>query len=122
MAYDEKLAERLRSALSGRPNVVEKKMFGGIAFMVHGHMACGTVGSTLMVRLAPEAADGFLNQPHVRPMDFTGRPMRGFLYVDPPGVKTRAALQKWVDRAAAYAEAQPEKGRVQARRKTTAGK
>ena len=72
-------------------------MFGGIAFMVRGRMSCGIVGSTLMVRLAPAEADGLLNEPNVRPMDFTGRPMRGFLYVDPAGIKTAAMLRQWVD-------------------------
>ena len=114
MAYNEKLAERVRAALAKRDDVVEKRMFGGIAFMVRGHMSCGIVASTLMVRLAPADADRLINEPHVRPMDFTGRPMRGFLYVDPAGTKTAAALRQWVERARAYAEAQPVKTRSQA--------
>ena len=117
MAYDEKLAERVRAALAKRDDVVEKRMFGGIAFMVRGHMSCGIVASTLMVRLAPADADRLMNAPHVRPMDFTGRPMRGFLYVDPPGTKTAATLRQWVERATAYAEAQPVKTRSQAKPK-----
>ena len=117
MAYDEKLAERVRAALAKRDDVVEKRMFGGIAFMVRGHMSCGVVASTLMVRLAPADADRLMNAPHVRPMDFTGRPMRGFLYVDPPGTKTAATLRQWVERATAYAEAQPVKTRSQAKPK-----
>ena len=117
MAYDEKLAERVRAALAKRDYVVEKRMFGGIAFMVRGHMSCGIVASTLMVRLAPADADGLMNEPHVRPMDFTGRPMRGFLYVDPAGTKTAAALRQWVERARAYVEAQPVKTRSRARPK-----
>ena len=117
MAYDEKLAERVRAALANRDDVVEKRMFGGIAFMVRGHMSCGVVASTLMVRLAPADADRLMNAPHVRPMDFTGRPMRGFLYVDPAGTKTAATLRQWVGRATAYAEAQPVKTRSQAKPK-----
>ena len=117
MAYDEKLAERVRAALANRDDVVEKRMFGGIAFMVRGHMSCGVVASTLMVRLAPADADRLMNASHVRPMDFTGRPMRGFLYVDPPGTKTAATLRQWVERATAYAEAQPVKTRSQAKPK-----
>ena len=117
MVYDERLAERVRAALAERGDVVEKRMFGGIAFMVHGHMSCGIVGSTLMVRLAPADAEAFMSEPHVRPMDFTGRPMRGFLYVDPDGLKTGARLQKWVDRATAYAEVQPKKARPGSQRK-----
>jgi TfoX/Sxy family transcriptional regulator of competence genes len=111
MAYDEKLAERVRQALAERDDVVEKRMFGGVAFMVRGHMSCGIVGSTLMVRLAPSDADASLGEPHVRPMDFTGRPMRGFLYVDRDGLKTAAMMQKWVGRATAYAEVRPRKAR-----------
>jgi TfoX/Sxy family transcriptional regulator of competence genes len=124
MAYDEKLAERVRAALANRDDVVEKRMFGGIAFMVRGHMSCGIVSSTLMVRLAPADADRLMNAPHVRPMDFTGRPMRGFLYVDPPGTKTAATLRQWVERATAYGEAQPVKARSQAgpKRKRLVGK
>ena len=122
MAYDEKLAERVRAALANRDDVVEKLMFGGIAFMVRGHMSCGVVASTLMVRLAPADADRLMNAPHVRPMDFTGRPMRGFLYVDPPGTKTAATLRQWLERATAYAKAQPVKTRSQAKPKRLAGK
>jgi TfoX/Sxy family transcriptional regulator of competence genes len=122
MVYDERLAERVRAALAERDDVVEKLMFGGIAFMVRGRMSCGIVGSTLMVRLAQVDAEGFLSEPHVRPMDFTGRPMRGFLYVDPDGLKTGAALRKWVDRAAAYAEVQPKKARPRHQRKRSGRK
>jgi hypothetical protein len=114
MAYDETLAERVRAALAGRDDVVEKRMFGGVAFMVRGHMSCGIVASTLMVRLAPVDADALVNERHVRPMDFTGRPMRGFLYIDPDGIKTAAMLQRWIERATTYVEAQPVKVRPQA--------
>ncbi len=109
MAYDEKLAARIRKVLHGRRDLVEMRMFGGVAFMVRGHMSCGVVGSELMVRVDPDEGDDLLRQPHVRPMDFTGRPMRGFLYVDPPGIATAPSLKKWVARATAHAEAQPPK-------------
>jgi len=109
MAYDEKLAERVRGILADRPDVEERRMFGGIAFIVRGHMTVGVVGPTLMVRHGPEDADALLREPHARPMDFTGRPMRGFLYVDPPGTKTAVALGTWIRRATAWAEAQPPK-------------
>jgi TfoX/Sxy family transcriptional regulator of competence genes len=105
MAFDEKLAARIRTALENCNDVVEKQMFGGLAFMVRGHMACGVIGSSLMVRVDPAEAGNLLQEPAVRPMDFTGRPMRGFLYVDPPGILRSASLQKWVDRATACAEA-----------------
>jgi TfoX/Sxy family transcriptional regulator of competence genes len=108
MAYDEKLAERIREALAQTPGVTEKKMFGGIAFMVGGHMACGVVHEDLMLRLGPDGAADALTRPHVRQMDFTGRPMTGMVYVAPAGVRGRA-LQEWVRAAAAHAAAQPPK-------------
>jgi TfoX/Sxy family transcriptional regulator of competence genes len=109
MAYDEKLAERIRTTLSGRPDVEERRMFGGVAFMIRGHMSVGVVGPTLMVRHEPADAEALLREPHARPMDFTGRPMRGFLYVDPPGTRAPTALGTWIGRATAWAESQPPK-------------
>jgi TfoX/Sxy family transcriptional regulator of competence genes len=99
MAYDEALAERIRTALRGRDDVAERKMFGGIAFMVAGHMACGVINDDLMVRLGSDPDQAALAEPHTRPMDFTGRPMRGMVYVAPAGVATDADLARWVDRA-----------------------
>lgn len=109
MAFDEALAVRIRAVLNNRRDVVEKQMFGGVAFMVRGHMSCGIVGSSLMVRVDPTEAEALLQEPAVRPMDFTGRPMRGFLFVDPPGIRNSSSLQAWVDRATAHAEAKPRK-------------
>jgi len=111
MAFDERLAARIRKALEGRNDVVENQMFGGVAFMVRDHMACGVVGSSLMVRIDPAEAERLLREPAVRPMDFSGRPMRGFLYVDPAGIATSASLRKWLSRATAHAEAKPKKVR-----------
>jgi hypothetical protein len=107
MGYDPTLAERIRRALGRRRDVVEKRMFGGIAFMVRGHMALGIVGTTLMVRVEPAAEAALLRRAHARPMDFTGRPLRGFLFVDAPGFATAATLRAWVGHAVARAEAQP---------------
>ena len=109
MAYDQRLAERIRTILSKRSDVDEQKMFGGIAFMIRGHMSCGIVGSSLMVRVDRDDEARLLRTPHARPMDFTGRPMRGFLFVDRPGISTAAALGTWIRRAAAWAESQPPK-------------
>ena len=109
MAYSEALADRMRDALGGRRDVEERKMFGGVAFMVGGHMCVGIVGDTLMVRLAAEDAVALLARPHVRPMDFTGRPMKGFLYVDPPGIRTARQLAGWIERAVACAGTLPPK-------------
>ena len=107
MAYDEQLAERVRRVLGSRRDVVEKTMFGGLAFMVGGRMACGLVGDVLMVRVGPADYEALLEEPHVRPMDFTGRPMKGFLYVDPEGLDTASALRRWVGRATGFVEGLP---------------
>jgi len=109
MAYDEGLAERIRSNLAGRSDVTELKMFGGIAFMVADHMALGVNGDDLMVRVAPDAHDDALARPHVRPMDFTGRPIRGWVYVGPAGTARDADLVGWVEAGAAFAALQPNK-------------
>jgi TfoX/Sxy family transcriptional regulator of competence genes len=109
MAFDERLAERVRRALAPRRNVVEKKMFGGLCYMVGNHMACGIVDDKLMVRLSAEAAAELLQVPHVKPMDFTGRPLKGFLYVEAGGIRTAAQLKRWIERAAAHAESLPPK-------------
>ena len=112
MAYDEKLTERVRLALAPRRNVVEMKMFGGVCFTVDGHMACGIVKDLLMVRLSAQAAAAALTEEHVRPMDFTGKPLKGFLYVEPAGIATAARLKHWVQRAAAHAESLPARQAV----------
>jgi TfoX N-terminal domain len=109
MSFDETLAKRVRRVLADHPEVEEKRMFGGIAFMVRGHMACGLVADSLMVRVNPTTVPGLLGKPHTRPMDFTGRPMRGFLFVDAPGVASLAAVRTWVGRALRFVEGQPPK-------------
>jgi len=109
MAYDEELAERVRRALAGQPGLTEKKMFGGIAFMLRGNMSCGIVSDKLMVRVGPERYDEALAQPHAQPMDFTGRPMRGMLYVTPEGIRTDEALARWVRRGVEFAATLPPK-------------
>jgi TfoX/Sxy family transcriptional regulator of competence genes len=105
MAYDEALADRIRTALRDRADVAERKMFGGIAFMVAGKMACGVIHDDLMVRVGREGHDPALAEPHTRPMDFTGRPMRGMVYVGPAGVRSEADLARWIGRAVDVATA-----------------
>jgi len=107
MGYDEKTAARTRRILMQRTDLTERKMFGGLCFLAKGAMCCGLVDSTLMVRVGPDQHDEALAQPHTRPMDFTGRPMKGFVYVDAPGIKTDAALTKWIDRSLAYLSTVP---------------
>lgn len=109
MAYDDALAARVREALSNTPGLTEKKMFGGLCFLIHGHMCAGIVGRTLMVRIGPEGYAEALTQPHVRAMDFTGRPMTGMVFVDPPALATEAMLSAWVTRGAEYAASLPPK-------------
>lgn len=106
MAYDEDLAERVRDVLRADPALSERKMFGGLCLMLGGHMCCGVVGSDLMLRLGEEGAEAALQRPHVRPMDFTGRPMSTMVYVSQEGLGGRA-LRAWVDKAAAYARSLP---------------
>ncbi len=109
MAYDDGLAERLRDAFMGRTDVIEKKMFGGIAFMVSGHMCCGVTGDDLMVRVGAEGLEDALLLPHAHPMDFTGRPMKGFVYVEPSGLDSDESLQAWVNRGLGFVTTLPPK-------------
>jgi uncharacterized protein YdhG (YjbR/CyaY superfamily)/TfoX/Sxy family transcriptional regulator of competence genes len=98
---DEALAQRIRDLLRGRKDVVEKRMFGGLCFMVNGQMCCGVNKDTMVVRVGKEGYEDALSQPHARPMTFTGRALTGLVYVDPPGYKTAASLGKWVARGIA---------------------
>jgi TfoX/Sxy family transcriptional regulator of competence genes len=96
MAYDEDVAQRLREVFAGRTDVIEKKMFGGLAFIVSGNMCCGVVGKELMARVGPGQYEQALQQPHTRKMDFTGKPMKGFVYVGAPGFAADEDLHFWV--------------------------
>jgi TfoX/Sxy family transcriptional regulator of competence genes len=97
MAYDEKLAERIRGVLGPHPGITEKKMFGGLAFLLDGKMFCGVSNDELMVRVGPERHEEALRRKNVRPMDFTGRPMKGYVFVEPAGCRTGKAVQPWVE-------------------------
>jgi TfoX/Sxy family transcriptional regulator of competence genes len=109
MAYDLKLADRVRTELRRVKDVREIQMFGGLCFTVSGNMCCGVIKDDLMIRLDREEVVDALRQPHTRPMDFTGRPLRGFLYVDRAGCRTPTALRGWVRRALAFASSLPPK-------------
>jgi TfoX/Sxy family transcriptional regulator of competence genes len=109
MAFDETLADRIRAALAPRAGVTERRMFGGIAFMVEGNMAVGVIDDDLMVRLGTEDAEKALAEPSTRPMDFTGRPMKGMVYVDPTGTAGDDDLAGWVDAGAEFAASLPPK-------------
>ncbi len=109
MAYDEQLAQRIRGLLTAFPEVAERKMFGGLAFLLRGNMCCGVVGEELMVRVGRESYEAALYEPHAREMDFTGRPLRGFVYVSATGLVSHGDLRAWVERGARYAESLPAK-------------
>jgi TfoX/Sxy family transcriptional regulator of competence genes len=109
MAYDEGLAERVREVLGDNPTIKEKKMFGGLAFMVQGNMACGLISDELLVRVGADRYAKTLAMPHTREMNFTGRTMRGFIMVEAEGYEDDKALAKWVKQGLDYARSLPEK-------------
>jgi TfoX/Sxy family transcriptional regulator of competence genes len=106
VAYDEQLAERVRLELGDRPELSERKMFGGIGFMLKGNMSCGVRGEELIVRVDPEESDEALEDPQVRLFDISGRRMKGWLLVR---IESDEQLRAWVDRAAAFASSLPAK-------------
>lgn len=109
MAYDLGLADRIRVVLARLGDFSERKMFGGLCFLVNGHMCCGIVKSDLMLRLTPEIATSALREPHTRPMDFTGKPMKSMIYVDASGIDSDPSLERWVRTAERVAQALPSK-------------
>ena len=104
MAYDPELAERIRRALAERIGVTEKAMFGGLSFLLNGKTFCGIVKRDLMVRVGPDRYEESLARPHVRPMDFTGKPLKGYVYVGPGGCRTQPMVRSWVDKGIAFVE------------------
>lgn len=113
MAYDEGLAQRIREIFEQQDNIAieiaEKKMFGGLAFMLAGNMCVGVVNDTLMARVGPEQYQDALHLPHAREMDFTGKPLKGFIYVDAEGIADDSDLQEWMTRCIAFAGSLPAK-------------
>jgi TfoX/Sxy family transcriptional regulator of competence genes len=109
MAFDEGLAERIRSVLDTRSDVDDRKMFGGIAFLVAGNMACGVMRDDLMVRMEPDDAEALESEPGVRRFDMGGRPMKGWLLVAPEATADDGDLERWVRRGEAFAAALPPK-------------
>ena len=102
MAYDEKLAGRVRELLSSKRNVAEKKMMGGLTFMVNNKMCVGILNDELMARIDPEIYESALERKGSREMDFTGRPMKGFVFIDPEGTKSKKDLEYWIKLALDY--------------------
>ena len=109
MAYDEGLAERIREQLAHRNDVVEKKMFGGLTFMVRDYMACGLAKGNFMLRVEKDKYHTYLTDAYAREMDFTGRALKGMLYIDLAGIEEDADLAKWVDRCLVFVDSLPAK-------------
>lgn len=109
MAYDQGLAHRIREYLSDAPEFTEKKMFGGLAFLDRGNMCVGIIGETLMARVGKVQYQQLLSHPHAKPMDFTSRPMTGFLTITPEGITEDPDLHAWIDRCRAFTATLPQK-------------
>jgi TfoX/Sxy family transcriptional regulator of competence genes len=110
VAYDEDLANRIRELIAGDPDVTEKKMFGGLAFLVGGKMSVASSGQGgLMVRVDPQDTDALLTKPHTRPFEMRGRELQGWLRVEAEGLRTKRQLDPWVSRGVAYARSLPPK-------------
>jgi TfoX/Sxy family transcriptional regulator of competence genes len=109
MAYDENVAERVRSLVGRRDGFSERKMFGGICFMMHGNMFAGVIRVDLMLRVGKDALSDALARPCTKPMDFTGRPMVGMVFVEPPGIASNDELREWLDKALGFVGTLPPK-------------
>jgi TfoX/Sxy family transcriptional regulator of competence genes len=109
MAYDEGLAQRIQGSLQETPGLVEKKMFGGIGYMLHGNMACGVNQDTLIVRVGPDRYEEALSRPHTKVFDMTGRPMRGWIVVTPEGIEEDDKLEQWIQQGVDFALSLPPK-------------
>jgi TfoX/Sxy family transcriptional regulator of competence genes len=109
MPYDEQLADRIQDILAGQPGLEAKKMFGGVGYLVQGNMACGVHKDMLIVRVGPDAFEESMEHPHTRPFDMTGRAMKGWVMVEPPGFSSEDDLKVWVQNGLDYALSLPPK-------------
>jgi hypothetical protein len=109
MAYSKSLAARVRQALASRRGIAEKKMFGGVGFLLHGNMLVGIWQDSLIARLGPEEGEAALTEPFVRPFDVTGRPMKGWIMIEPDGLDTDSQLSAWIERAHVFVSTLPRK-------------
>jgi TfoX/Sxy family transcriptional regulator of competence genes len=110
VAYDEQLAERLRELLRGEEGLTEKKMFGGLAFLINGNMSVSASGQGgLLLRVDPAETDALLSEPHAQPFEMRGRSMQGWLRVAPEGLDSERELERWVKRGVSYARSLPAK-------------
>lgn len=109
MSYNEELAERLRNRLAKEEGLSEKKMFGGLGFLLNGNMCCGVINNNMVARIGPEQYPDALKIRHARIMDFTGKPLKGFVYVEPPGIEADEDLDAWLTRCRNFVIALPPK-------------
>jgi TfoX/Sxy family transcriptional regulator of competence genes len=110
MAYDEDLANRIRELIADEDGLTEKRMFGGLAFLIDGHMSVSVSGQGgLLLRVDPEQTEALLAEPHAQPFDMRGRDIQGWLRVEPEGVTSRAQLERWVRRGVDHARTLPPK-------------
>ena len=109
MPYSESLAERIRQTLGRHKGIEEKKMFGGVGFLLSGNMLVGVWQTSLIVRIGPDRYDAALKKPHVREFDITGRPMKGWIMVEPDGIEQDRQLKDWIEQATAFVETLPAK-------------
>ncbi len=109
MACDESLAGRIRDELGQSVGIVEKRMFGAIVFMLNGNLLVGVWKDSLIARVGPDAGNAALKQPHVRPMDITGKPMKGWLLIEPDGIDDDKQLRSWIKLAASFVSTLPAK-------------
>jgi len=109
MAYDKVLAQQVRTLFEGRPGFAEKKMFGGVCFLLHGNMACGVLNEDLIVRVGPDSYEALLKLPETKVFDMTGKPMKGWVMVSAKGHRAKKDMTAWVERGAAFAMTLPPK-------------
>ena len=109
MAFSQSLARRIRHLLARRRGIAEKKMFGGVCFLLHGNMLVGVWKESLIARLGPEQGDGALQEPYVKKMDITGKPMKGWVMVEPDGIENDEQLSDWIQRSRDFVRTLPRK-------------
>ncbi|MBI5759682.1 MAG: TfoX/Sxy family protein [Planctomycetales bacterium] len=119
MAFNEQLAARVRDLVENTPGFAEQKMFGGLCVTVFGNMCCGVLKDDLVLRVAPDTAECLLSEPHVRPMDFTGRPLKGFLFVGAEALKKKTELRRYVSLSLAFATSLPPKAKKSGKKRST---
>ena len=109
VTFNERTANQIRRVICNTPGLSERSLFSGVAFMLQGNMCCGVIEDNLVVRVGMETYDATLREPYTRPMDFTGRPLPGFVYVERAGFASEASLREWIDRGVRFVRTLPPK-------------